>query len=99
MTKAKRAAALIGLTVAFAFPAGVAAADVCVYPAVCEPTGNISGGTEPSTPAPAAAATAATTASKPATLPVTGGDVAGLTLLGGVALAGGALLMRRSRKA
>jgi LPXTG-motif cell wall-anchored protein len=101
MSKAKRAAALIGLTAAFVFPAGMAVASTpapdCTYPATCPPSGT--GGeveaqnqtrTQPTDPVVQASG---------ATLPVTGGDVAGLAVLGGGAFAVGAVLVRRNRRA
>ncbi|MGD9797549.1 MAG: LPXTG cell wall anchor domain-containing protein [Acidimicrobiia bacterium] len=96
MNKAKRAAALIGITMAFALPAGAAAAaESCTYPATCEPTGQpqteVKAGSQSTTRAEPAAASA--------TLPVTGGDVVGMTVLGAGALAVGTILVRRSRKA
>jgi LPXTG-motif cell wall-anchored protein len=93
--------------------AGPAVAQVeCRYP--CPPPGDVAGGGEERpggvasgeqprgeeagvelvTGGPAAQQATAPSGS----LPVTGGDVAGLLLLGGGAIAGGAVLVRRSRR-
>jgi hypothetical protein len=101
MTKAKRATALIGLTMALAFPAGVAmtgvaGAQTCTYPATCEPTGNVGDTQASQTSAPPAGTAPA--AAKAASLPVTGGDIVGLTLIGGAAVAAGTMLARRTRR-
>jgi hypothetical protein len=103
MTKAKRAAALIGITMTLAFPAGVVAASVasavdCAYPATCESTGNITdtpGQTVAPTTDPGDTVAAKV---KAATLPVTGGDILGLSMIGGAAFAVGAVLTRRTRR-
>jgi hypothetical protein len=95
MNKAKRAAALVGLTVAFAFPAGMAVASAdSVYPAPDTHVTDNSGEVEAQT---ATQSTDAATAGR--TLPVTGGDIIGLTLLGGGAFAAGTVLVRRTRRA
>ncbi len=96
MNMAKRALALIGITVALGFPAaGVAVAgEACTYPATCTPN---------SVPVGDVEATSVTKSTDPATsgatLPVTGGDIVGLTLLGGGAFAFGTVLVRRTRRA
>lgn len=99
MTKAKRAAAFIGLTLAFALPAGAAAAETsqncATYPATC-PTNGV---TEVKAEVQTSSGTSSSSTSSTATLPITGGDVLGLALLGGGAIAAGAVLVRRSRRA
>jgi LPXTG-motif cell wall-anchored protein len=94
MTKAKKAAAIMAIALAFASPvavAGAAGAEGCTYPATCPPNGDQSGQVDQ-------AEVAASTASNSGTLPVTGGDVLGMAAIGAGALAAGAVLVRRNRR-
>jgi LPXTG-motif cell wall-anchored protein len=93
MGKAKRAAALAGITVALLVPAGAAHAEECLYPANCQVKTEVDEQVRADavTSQPAAAASGGT-------LPVTGGDAVGLAVIGAGAVAVGALLVRRSRR-
>jgi uncharacterized surface anchored protein len=76
------------VTLAVVIPAGVAAA--ADYP---------SGGNPPAVNANDTTAVKASTATKPAsTLPFTGGDVAGLALIGVGAVLAGTVIVRRSKR-
>ena len=102
----------LGVTfLGFVLFTGTAAADLagngCSTP--CAPTGNVLGeevtAQSPATAAPetvAAAPTATLAAEDTAPagqLPFTGGDVAGMVIIGAVALGAGTVLVRRSRTA
>lgn len=98
----------VGLAVSFlglALSAGTASAQVgCSYS--CGPqTGEVSPesiqapqGSQVGAPASVATPAAAPASTTPGSLPFTGGDVAGLAIVGAAAAGAGAILVRRSRK-
>ena len=94
-------AALVVAAGGVAVSAGAASAETSCYPAAsCAPpasqVGGTGGSTQPAQPAePAVAAAQSPSGTTP--LPLTGGDVAGLSVLGIGLLAGGTVLVRRGR--
>ncbi len=101
MVKFTRGLAIVGMTFVVAFPVGVAAAaEPCTYPATCVPVEITTQG-RPASSTPDSVIgdipAVVTSVSTGATLPVTGGDVVGLTLMGAAAIAVGSAMSRRRR--
>jgi uncharacterized surface anchored protein len=86
-TMLRRVAGASVVVIATVLPAGVAAA--ADYPSGNPPAVSPNSGSN----------VKASTATKPSTLPFTGGDVAGLALIGVGAALAGTVLVRRSRRA
>jgi LPXTG-motif cell wall-anchored protein len=84
------------------YPAPLAAAQhsdaLCATTTTVPDGDQVDAATVSATPAAPGTQVAATSATNEATLPMTGGDIAGLTILGGGAFAVGAVLVRRSRR-
>jgi hypothetical protein len=83
----RRAVGISVVVFATVVPAGVAVADP--YPS----------GNPPSVSPNSGSTVKASTNTNPSTLPFTGGDIAGLALIGGGAALAGTVLVRRSRRA
>ena len=90
-----------GIVLTGALAPSAAFAQTANDPYVRTPPGQVLGETESrSTPAPAPGGGvlgAEAVRGQGSTLPVTGGDIAGLTILGLAAIAGGTVLVRRSK--